>query len=142
MKYLAIIVILSVFPSCGLYYVANPQVKTIESTSGVLPVNTIIKTKFNATIYLNPDRKDKNIYTGFAIIPIAQKAPETFKVVKRLPKNSPFVIKEYIREFDGQHAWYYVKIESTESHLKNYPIVRMIGQSQLEVANSLDDFTW
>ena len=142
MKHIIIILILSLFPSCGLYYVAKPQMKTIRSAPEELRINTLVRTKSDSIVYLNTDRKDKKIYTGFSLIPTSQNAPDSFKAIKRIPKNSSFVIMEYIREFDGQHVWYYVKFESTEKDLKQYQFVRMIGRSQHEVQSSLDDFTW
>lgn len=142
MKNIIIILIFALLSSCGLYYVAKPQVKTIRSAPEELLINTLVRTKSDSIIYLNTNRKDKKIYTGFALIPTSQNAPDSFKFIKRIPKNSSFVITEYIREFDGQHVWYYVKFESTENHLKQYQFVRMIGRSQHEVTSSLDDFTW
>lgn len=142
MKNIIIILIFALLSSCGLYYVAKPQVKTIRSAPEELLINTLVRTKSDSIIYLNTNRKDKKIYTGFALIPTSQNAPDSFKSIKRIPKNSSFVITEYIREFDGQHVWYYVKFESTENHLKQYQFVRMIGRSQHEVTSSLDDFTW
>ena len=142
MKNIIIILIFALLSSCGLYYVAKPQVKTIRSAPEELLINTLVRTKSDSIIYLNTNRKDKKIYTGFALIPTSQNAPDSFKSIKRIPKNSSFVITEYIREFDGQHVWYYVKFESTEKHLKQYQFVIMIGRSQHEVTSSLDDFTW
>lgn len=143
MKHIIIILILSLFPSCGLYYVAKPQVKIINSGSFILPAGTHIKSKYNATIYYyHEDGLRRKIYSDYTIIRNNRNAPESFKAIKKIPKNSSFIITEYIREFDGQHVWYYVKFESTENHLKQYQFVRMIGRSQHEVASSLDDFTW
>ena len=143
MKHIIIILILSLFPSCGLYYVAKPQVKIINSGSFILPAGTHIKSKYNATIYYyHEDGLRRKIYSDYAIIRNNRNAPESFKSIKKIPKNSSFIITEYIREFDGQHVWYYVKFESTENHLKQYQFVRMIGRSQHEVVSSLEDFKW
>jgi len=143
MKHIIIILILSLFPSCGLYYVAKPQVKTINSESDFSPTGTLMKNKYDATVYYyREDGIRRKIYSDYAIIRNNKNAPESFKAIKRIPKNSSFVIMEYIRKFDGQHVWYYVKFESTENHLKQYKFVRMIGRSQHEVQSSLDDFTW
>jgi hypothetical protein len=143
MKYIVVIIAFTLITSCGLYYVANPQVRTIKNESAVLPVNSIIKTQHSSTIYyFKEDGVRKKIYSDYALIRNSRKVPESFEKISKIPKNSAFVITEYIREFDGQHAWYYVKFESTDKHFKQYPIVRMIGRNLREVEMVLNDFTW
>ena len=143
MKYFLVIIGLTLIPSCGLFYVVNPQVKTTNLESGIIPVNSIIKTIYPSTIYYFKEYGPrKKIYSDYAIIRDSKKAPDSFAKISKIPKNSSFVITEYIREFDGQHVWYYVKFESTEKHLKQYPIVRMIGRDVREVEGALNDFSW
>lgn len=96
MKKIIIAIILSLVPSCGLYYVAKPQVKIINSGSVFLPAGTLIKNKYNATIYYyREDGLRRKIYSDYAIIRNNKNAPESFKAIKKIPKNGKFIIYYY-----------------------------------------------